>query len=101
MDLENDYCLVKVEDEEDYAKALAECLWIAYGQYLMVHCRIIVWIRLLGFSVALYEKSILNSIESTTCRVVKIDYNTDNDSGGWFPRMVVSVDLGKPLILKI
>ncbi|MBA0711896.1 hypothetical protein Golax_011027 [Gossypium laxum] len=94
MDLGNDDCLVKVEDGEDYAKDLAECSWIAYCQYLMVHCRIIVWICLLGFSVALYKKSILNSVDSTICRVVKIDYNTDNSSGGWFPRMVVVWILG-------
>ncbi|MBA0614019.1 hypothetical protein Godav_014356 [Gossypium davidsonii] len=83
MDLGNDDCLVKVEDEEDYAKALAECSWIAYCQYLMVHC------------------SILNYVDNIICRLVKIDYNIDDSFGGWFPRTIVSVDLGKPLILKI
>ncbi|KAA3484330.1 Endonuclease/exonuclease/phosphatase [Gossypium australe] len=66
MDLENDYYLVKFQDEEDYSTALICGTWIIFRQYLMV-------------------------ISGAIGLIYKIDHNTDSSIGGRFARLVVCV----------
>ncbi|KAL4361184.1 hypothetical protein GQ457_04G025550 [Hibiscus cannabinus] len=98
MDIENDYFLVTFKLRSDYLKVLADGPWTIFGHYLTVQqwtpefttaipypTKVMVWIRLPGLSVPLYKKSIIEEIGRR----------------GRFSRMALSIDLSKPLILKI
>ncbi|MBA0746837.1 hypothetical protein Gogos_009320, partial [Gossypium gossypioides] len=84
LDLETDYFSVKFHENEDYLADLSRGLWIIFVQYLMM-----------------YSKSLLKFIRNAIRPVTKIDHNTNVKSMGWFARLVIFVDLGKPLISKV
>ncbi|KAK5785285.1 hypothetical protein PVK06_039852 [Gossypium arboreum] len=49
----------------------------------------------------MYSKSLLKFIGGVIRPVAKVDKNTKNNSKGQFARLVVYIDLGKPLVSKI
>lgn len=49
----------------------------------------------------LYHENMLNKIGSGIGHVIKIDNNTKETSRGKYARIVVVVDLRKPLVLKV
>lgn len=49
----------------------------------------------------MYSKSLLKFIGGVIGLVAKVDKNTENNSKGKFARLVVYIDLGKPLVSKI
>ncbi|MBA0618912.1 hypothetical protein Godav_028176 [Gossypium davidsonii] len=59
------------------------------------------WIRLQGLPSYLYNKKILEEIGDLIGKVAKLDFNTDNQLRGYFARLVIFVNLDKPLISQI
>ncbi|KAH1030840.1 hypothetical protein J1N35_043014 [Gossypium stocksii] len=114
MDIENDYYLVKLRSKDDYTKVLSEGPWTTYGPHLTVQpwsysfttltefpSEVCVWIRLPSLPGVMYKNGILNAIENTIGKVVKIDYDTKNGSRGRFARMALFVELKRPLVSKL
>ncbi|KAK9020937.1 hypothetical protein V6N11_010949 [Hibiscus sabdariffa] len=114
MDIENDYFLVSFHARSDYLQALAGGPWTIFGHYLTVQqwnsefstsapylTKVMVWIRLPGFLVTLYKRSIIEEIGASIGPVVKLDYQTESSCRGRFARMALSVDLSKPPISKL
>ncbi|MBA0633558.1 hypothetical protein Godav_028857, partial [Gossypium davidsonii] len=62
---------------------------------------LVVWVRLFGLSEGLYNKCLLKAIGETIGPMLRIDHNTENGIRGRFARLVVCVDLSKPLISKL
>ncbi|MBA0846787.1 hypothetical protein Goshw_007348 [Gossypium schwendimanii] len=88
--------------------------WIVFGHYLIVQpwtvdfdssrpfpCDVLAWIHFLGLSGFLYQKKILDEIASLVGKVVKLDIKTNSGQRGQFSRMVVFVDLEKPLTSQV
>ncbi|MBA0739476.1 hypothetical protein Gogos_012745 [Gossypium gossypioides] len=61
----------------------------------------VVWVRLLGLPEGYYSNFILKAIGQAIGPMIKIDDNTEKAKRGHFVRMVVCVDLRKPLLSKI
>ncbi|KAA3475084.1 LINE-type retrotransposon LIb DNA, Insertion at the S11 site-like protein [Gossypium australe] len=59
------------------------------------------WIRFPGLPGFLYKKKILEEIGGIIGKVVWLDFNTDSRTRGRFARMVVYVNLDKPLIAQV
>ncbi|KAK5837166.1 hypothetical protein PVK06_012976 [Gossypium arboreum] len=114
IDIENRYYLVKLQSIDDYTKVLSQGPWMIYGQYLTVQpwtkdfnssqpypSIVLAWILLLGLFGFLYKRKIIEEIGSTIGKVVRLDFNTDNRTRGRFARMVVYINLNKPLIAQL
>ncbi|PPR88145.1 hypothetical protein GOBAR_AA32545 [Gossypium barbadense] len=54
-----------------------------------------------GSSGLIYKQKILEEIDRLIFKVVKLDFQTDSGVKGKFARLVVFLDMGKPLISKI
>ncbi|KAL4369591.1 hypothetical protein GQ457_05G011030 [Hibiscus cannabinus] len=111
IDLDNDYYLVCFALQEDFNKVLTGGPWVIYGSYLTVQAwsryfstaelylsQIMVWVRLPKLPYRYYTKSLFRHIASSIGKVVKVDYNTTEGRRGRFARLVIIVDLNKPLI---
>ncbi|KAK5841881.1 hypothetical protein PVK06_004205 [Gossypium arboreum] len=59
------------------------------------------WIRLSGLPGFMYKKKILEVIGNTIDKVAKFYFKTDNRTRGRFARMVVFINLDKPLVSQI
>ncbi|MBA0702098.1 hypothetical protein Goari_022783 [Gossypium aridum] len=59
------------------------------------------WIRILGLSRFLYKRRMLEEIERLIRKVSKLDFNIDSRMRGKFTRMVVYVNLDKPLTYQV
>ncbi|PPS14530.1 hypothetical protein GOBAR_AA06041 [Gossypium barbadense] len=114
MDIENGYFLAKFQSTTDYAKVLSQGPWLIYRQYLNVQpwikeftpfqpypTLVMAWIRFPCLPSFLYKKKILEEIEATVGKVVRLDLNTDSKTRGRFARMAVYVNLEKPLIAQV
>ncbi|XP_039009020.1 uncharacterized protein LOC120137310 [Hibiscus syriacus] len=99
IDIENNYFLVKFSDHGDYLKVLTEGPWTIFRHYLTVEqwsidfqsnqdypSRLMAWIRLPGLPGG---------------SMIKIDFQTDNGCRGRFARLVVSLNLHRPLVSKL
>ncbi|KAK5775604.1 hypothetical protein PVK06_043511 [Gossypium arboreum] len=62
---------------------------------------VMAWIRLLGLPGYLYKKKIIEEIEGTIGKVLRLDFNTDSRARGRFARMAVYNNLDKPLIAQV
>lgn len=58
-------------------------------------------IRLLGLPGFLYKRKILEEIRETIGKVVRLDFNTNSRIRGHFAKMVVYVNLDKPLVAQV
>ncbi|MBA0817652.1 hypothetical protein Gohar_021748 [Gossypium harknessii] len=92
MDLENDFFLVRFQDENDYNKALVGGPWVIFGRYLTVRP----WSP--DFSIA--QSGIESQIGQTVGLVVKLDVHMDCAHRGRFAQLAVYVYLRKPLVSK-
>ncbi|MBA0736395.1 hypothetical protein Gogos_009954, partial [Gossypium gossypioides] len=94
----------------DYEKVLSEGPWVIFGQYLIVQPWMVSfnmaqafpnvvmsWIRLLGLPGYLYKCKILTEIGGMVGKVAKLDLHIDSMTRGRFARIVVYVNLDKPL----
>ncbi|KAK5836186.1 hypothetical protein PVK06_011943 [Gossypium arboreum] len=113
-DATNEVITVKFHENEDYLADLLGGPWTVFVQYLMVQPwtlafttdqslpnNLMVWIHLPGLPEEMYSKSLLKFIRNAIRPMAKIDHNTDVKSIGWFARLAVFVDLGKPLFSKV
>lgn len=66
--------------------------------YLM---NVVVWICLTGFPDFFIRRAVLMSIGEMIVHVIKLDDNTRNAQRGRFVRLVVLLDINKPLVSKI
>ncbi|MBA0599696.1 hypothetical protein Gorai_005904 [Gossypium raimondii] len=80
MDIENGHFLAKFLCSEDFNKVISQGPQIIYG--------------LSGF---IYKMSILEAVGELVGKVAKLDLNTDSKTRGHFARMVVFMDLDRPL----
>ncbi|PPR97702.1 hypothetical protein GOBAR_AA22965 [Gossypium barbadense] len=114
LDLEKDYFSAKFQNKNDYLYALSRGPWTIFGHYLNVRPwtpslstnqalphSLLVWIRLSGLPKGMYAKSLLRFIYGAIKPMAKIDQNTENNSRGQFVKLVVYVELGKLLVLKV
>lgn len=111
MDLENNFYLVRLQDEEDYNRVVVRGPWIIFERYLTdrpwssdfstnqseIDMQV-VWIRLPGLPKRYYSDCLLRAIGQTIGRVVKLDANIVCARWGRFAHLVVRIDLRKPLI---
>lgn len=114
MNIENGYFLAKFQNSIDYDKVLSQGPWIIFDYYLNVQPWSIdfnsnlpypnliqTWIRFPRLPSHLYKRQILMEIGSLIGKITKLDINTDSRARGRYARMVVFVNLGRPLISKI
>ena len=60
--------------------------------------QVIVWIRLPGLAIHLYDRKILQKLRDLVGMVIKIDANTASSRRGHFARVAVTISLDKPLV---
>ncbi|GMI87739.1 hypothetical protein HRI_002443200 [Hibiscus trionum] len=111
MDIDNDYFLATFRLNSDFLHVLTAGPCVVFGHYLTVEpwstgfntsqphpYTIWSWIRLPGLPATLYKRSLITAIGECIGPVKRIDYQTEHDQRGRFARMVVQIDLRKPLI---
>ncbi|PPR95393.1 hypothetical protein GOBAR_AA25279 [Gossypium barbadense] len=59
------------------------------------------WVRVPGLPGFMYKRKVLEVISSTTGKVAKFDFKTDNRTRGQFSRMAVFINLDKLLVSQI
>ncbi|MBA0846823.1 hypothetical protein Goshw_007900 [Gossypium schwendimanii] len=90
---------------------LIQDYWTIFGQYLTVQpwtlafdptqaypSVVMAWVRFPSLPGYLYNHKIITEIREMVGKVVKLDMNIDSRARGHFARMVVYVDLEKPLV---
>ena len=113
IDLENNYYLVRFRSVGDAVNALTKGPWLIMGHYLTVQLwtpffdftstaldQVMVWIRLPGLVVHLYDRKILQKLGQLVGTVIKINSNTTSSTRGRFARLAVSTSLTRPLNLR-
>ncbi|MBA0767084.1 hypothetical protein Gotri_016039 [Gossypium trilobum] len=58
-------------------------------------------IRLLGLLCFMYKRRILEAVGGLVGKMFKLDLSTDSKTRGYFARMVIFVDLDKPLVSQV
>lgn len=114
IDIENGYFLAKFQNKLDCEKILFESPYFIFGEYLTVQpwtmsfnpsqqfpSIFISWIKLLGLPGYLYKWKFLLAIRGLIGRVAKLDMNTNNKVRRRFARMLVYVNLDKPLVSQV
>ncbi|XP_021598885.1 uncharacterized protein LOC110604906 [Manihot esculenta] len=114
VDIENDYFEISFGNSTDFSKVLAEGPRIVCGHNFTIQpwslsfdpsnphpSSIVSWIRIPNLLSSLYHKPILEQVGSMIGKVIKIDERTLLATRGCFARLVVTVDLTKPLITRI
>ncbi|KAL4298309.1 hypothetical protein GQ457_12G016980 [Hibiscus cannabinus] len=113
-DLENDYFLVRFAKSKDCPQVLMGDPCLIYCCYLMVQPlsqsfstsldhpkKIVVWVRLLGLSYRYYTKNMLRYMDEIVRDIVRIDFNILEGKRGHFTKIIVVVNLNKPLASSI
>ncbi|MBA0693030.1 hypothetical protein Goari_010544, partial [Gossypium aridum] len=59
------------------------------------------WIKMLVYRGFMCKKRILEAVGRLVGKVAKLDFNTDNKTRGHFARMIVFVDLDRPLVSQV
>ncbi|CAL1357659.1 unnamed protein product [Linum trigynum] len=114
MDLDFDCFLVKLDNEQDYFRALTDGPWVIFDHYLVVQQwtpkfkvsdplpkKMIVWVQLPALKVHFYHKEVLITLGNLIGRTIKLDFHTLNRQRAKFSRLAVEVDLGKHLVPRI
>ncbi|CAL1414072.1 unnamed protein product [Linum trigynum] len=113
-DLDEDCYLVKLNNDQDYFKALTDGPWVIFYHYLVVQQwtpkfklsdplpkTMIVWVQLPALKIHFYHKEVLTSLGNLIGRTIKLDYHTLTQQRAKFARLAVEVDLSKPLVPRI
>ncbi|XP_061340122.1 uncharacterized protein LOC133286691 [Gastrolobium bilobum] len=109
-DLENDYFLVRFEDQKDMDFSFTAGPWLIFDHYLAIRSwepdfqpfqaainRIVAWIRLPEFPLEYVNTELVKSIGNWLGKFVKVDVATTSLARGRFARMCVELDLNQPL----
>ena len=59
---------------------------------------VVAWVRFLGMSIQYYNKSVLRAIFGVVGKFIRMDYNIRESQHGKFARVVVEINISKPLI---
>ncbi|CAA0833242.1 Unknown protein, partial [Striga hermonthica] len=110
MDLENVFYLIHFRTIEDVVQVLTGGPYVVGGSYMHVQpwsmefdalneelISTVAWIRLPGLPPHLYHKKIFRTIGQIVGKVVKIDHQMAALTRGKYARLVIMVDLTKPL----
>ncbi|KAJ4846151.1 hypothetical protein Tsubulata_034330 [Turnera subulata] len=110
IDLDHNYYLVKLTDHQDYLHVLTGGPWVILDHYLTVESwqpnfdlsrhkvtSIVAWVRVPGLSTELYQLAILKEICNRIGRMIRVDYSTQKTERGRFAKVVVELDISKPL----
>lgn len=62
---------------------------------------VLAWIRLSGLPGFLYKKKIVEAIRGLIRKVVKLDFQIDNQTIGRFAHLTVFINLEKPLVSQV
>ncbi|RYR58810.1 hypothetical protein Ahy_A05g024684 [Arachis hypogaea] len=99
IDLGNNFFLVRFYNFEDMDFAITEGFWKPdFNPYTATIDNIAILIRLLGFAIEYYNRTILEKIENIVGRTLKVDMNTVEISGEKFARICVEVNLADLLV---
>ncbi|KAJ8769549.1 hypothetical protein K2173_005152 [Erythroxylum novogranatense] len=110
VDLDNDFLLVKFQEEGEYIRVLTEGQWTVFGHVIAIqrwspsfrpsHAVIttaVVWIRIPNLPKARYHPQIFEALGNLVGHTVRIDDATLHASRGKFARIAVEIDLNNPL----
>ncbi|CAI0387118.1 unnamed protein product [Linum tenue] len=113
-DLDHDCFLVKLDNEQDYFRALTDGPWVIHDHYLVVQQwtpkfkasdplpkTMIVWVQLPALKIHFYHKEVLNTLGNLIGRTIKLDYHTLTQQRAKFARLAVEVDLSRHLVPRI
>ncbi|CAL1405363.1 unnamed protein product [Linum trigynum] len=113
-DLDHDCFLVKLNNEQDYFRALTDGPWVIFDHYLVVQQwspkfkasdplpkTMIVWVQLPALKIHFYHREVLTTLGNLIGRTIKLDYHTLNQERAKFARLAVEVDLSKALVPRI
>ncbi|CAL1407456.1 unnamed protein product [Linum trigynum] len=113
-DLDHDCFLVKLDNEQDYFRALTDGPWVIYDHYLVVQQwtpkfkasdplpkTMIVWVQLPALKIHFYHKEVLTTLGNLIGRTIKLDYHTLTQQRAKFARIAVEVDISRPLVPRI
>ncbi|CAL1372280.1 unnamed protein product [Linum trigynum] len=114
LDLDHACFLVKLDNEQDYFRALTDGPWVIFDHYLAVQQwtpqfkvsdplpkKMIVWVQLPALKIHFYHKEVLISLGNLIGRTIKLDYHTLNRQRAKFARLAVEVDMAKHLVPRI
>ncbi|CAI0438236.1 unnamed protein product [Linum tenue] len=114
LDLDSDCFLVKLDNEQDYFRALTDGPWVMFDHYLVVQQwspdfstsdplpkTMIVWVQFPALKVHFYHKEVLTVLGNLIGRTIKLDYHTLTQQRAKFARLAVEVDLSKHLVPRI
>ncbi|CAI0453335.1 unnamed protein product [Linum tenue] len=113
-DLDEASFLVKLNNDQDYFKALTDGPWMIFDHYIAVQQwtprfkvsdplprKMIVWVHLPELKIHFYHKEVLTSLGNLIGRTIKLDYHTLTQQRAKFARLAVEVDISKPLVPRI
>ncbi|CAI0449510.1 unnamed protein product [Linum tenue] len=114
MDLNNDTFLVTFGDEQDYLRALTGGPWVILDHYLIVHqwspnfrtdskphLSVVSWVLFPELPVHFYHREVLFALGNLVGITVKIEYHTKTLQRGKFARLVIELDMTKPLPTRV
>ncbi|CAL1384037.1 unnamed protein product [Linum trigynum] len=114
LDLNNDTFLATFGDDQDYLRALTGGPWVILDHYLVVHQwspsfrtsdkphkSVVAWVQFPELPVHYYHREVLFAIGNLVGRTVKLDYHTENLERGKFARIVIDLDMTKPLPTRV
>ncbi|CAI0393618.1 unnamed protein product [Linum tenue] len=113
-DLDHDCFLVKLDNEQDYFRALTDGPWVIFDHYLVVQQwtpsfkasdplpkTMIVWVQFPALKIHFYHKEVVTTLGNLIGRTIKLDYHTLTQQRAKFARLAVEVDLSKQLVPRI
>ncbi|CAL1371475.1 unnamed protein product [Linum trigynum] len=113
-DIDYDCFLVKLDNEQDYFRALTDGPWLIFDHYLVVQQwspsfkvsdplpkTMIVWAQLPALKIHFYHREVLTTLGNLIGRTIKLDYHTLTQQRAKFARIAVEVDLSKHLVPRI
>ncbi|CAL1353352.1 unnamed protein product [Linum trigynum] len=113
-DLDHDCFIVKLDNEQDYFRALTDGPWVIYDHYLVVQQwtpkfkasdplpkTMIVWVQFPALKIHFYHKEVLTTLGNLIGRTIKLDYHTLTQQRAKFARIAVEVDISRPLVPRI
>ncbi|KAJ4846596.1 hypothetical protein Tsubulata_040794, partial [Turnera subulata] len=110
LDLENNFYMVRFRESKDYLHALVDGPWVIYDNVLSVQPwtpefrasltrieSVVVWTQFPDFPVNRYHSHVFKHLGNMIGKTVKLDGNTRNPNRAKFAKVVVCVDITKPL----
>ena len=103
--------MVKFSNCVDYEFALTGGPWLMYDHYLTIRKwdpdfdpekteieKVVVWVRLPGLSIRLYDEKFLTFVGNRIGRTLKVDATIVDQSRGKYARLCVEIELKKELL---